>query len=470
LVRIFDYIDDSRERPQLRFLNREGKGFEITQGLAGEPTSEEGCQMNISLDEPELRDDLIAVYGLDAGQPRDPVVVANLIARHTYPGTGIHVAGDSERGREMYSGRIVGISELPSEQNRLSAGNEMHFFELRVAFPLRSLERSLAMTLTATCGEVLAYGGLRLLNLELPRAYTRDFKGPKFGVEGLRNILGVRGRPFLLGICKPSVGITPEQGAANFREAAIGGADIIKDDELLSDPHYSRRTKRVRLYLEAERQAFEATGEHTLYAVNITGEVNQLLANAVEAIDLGASALMLNYLQVGLDSTRLVCEDERVTVPVLGHNAGASSFYGAPGSGVSMSLINGRLPRLCGLDLCILLTQHGKFASSKRECMRTADEMRRPFNGLRPMLPVAAGGVVPGSVGMLYSEYGSDCALGSGGGIFGHPAGPRAGALAFRQAIIAAIQGVDIREASSQSTELRLAVESWGPKKDDIAP
>jgi 2,3-diketo-5-methylthiopentyl-1-phosphate enolase len=407
-------------------------------------------------------EEIVAVYSMDVRRPENPQTKADLISTHTYPGTGTRVAGESSEAREMYSGRVIEISELAPVIGRVPGDAQGPTVEVRVGFPLRAFEDSVAMLLSVTAGEVLAYGGLRLVNLELPTSYVTSFKGPKFGIDGIRDQLGVRGRPFVLAIFKPSLGFLPEEGAIIFREAAIGGADLIKDDELLSDPSYCRRSTRVRRYLEAERQAFEETGEHTLYAVNITGKSDRVLANALEAAELGANALMVNYLQVGLDVTRSICENPRVTLPVLGHNAGASSFYGSRGTGMSMGLINGKLPRMCGLDLCVLLTQHGKFASVKEECIMTADEMRRASQTLRSTLPIAAGGVVPGLVPVLLSEYGPDCAIGSGGGIFGHPQGPRAGARAFRQAITASLGHLDSADVSDRFPELRMALEKWG--------
>lgn len=87
---------------------------------------------------------------------------------------------------------------------------------------------------------------------------------------------------------KPNIGWTPQEGAELFYEAARGGVDVIKDDELLSaDMPFCPMAERVPLFMEMEKRAFEETGEHTLYAVNITDSVARLKDNAYRAIDLG---------------------------------------------------------------------------------------------------------------------------------------------------------------------------------------
>jgi ribulose-bisphosphate carboxylase large chain len=49
-----------------------------------------------------------------------------------------------------------------------------------------------------------------------------------------------------------------------------------------------------------------------------------------------------------------------------------------------------------------------------------------------------------------------------GGGIIGHPGGIAAGIRSVRQAWDAALEGVPMETAASQSTELRQAMEQFG--------
>ena len=56
-----------------------------------------------------------------------------------------------------------------------------------------------------------------------------------------------------------------------------------------------------------------------------------------------------------------------------------------------------------------------------------------------------SGGIVPSTVPKLYKTLGKDFVVAAGGGIHAHPDGPAAGAKAFRAAIEAAMQGVDLK-------------------------
>lgn len=410
----------------------------------------------------EHEEAVIATYFVEVPTEEDVLSRLRELSALFYPGTWTDVMGVSPEQRKRHTAHILGVYEAPPYELEVPTDVPVRRFIVQIAIPLCDVGDSLATLLTQVAGEIIAYGGIKLLDLYLPRAFTASFKGPKFGVQGLREQLGVPERPLLLAIFKPSRGYSPQEGAAIFLEAARGGADIVKDDELLADPSYCRRAERVRLYVQAARQAFEETGERTLYAVNITDRPERLLPNALEALELGANALMINYLQVGLDATRTLCEDPRINVPVLGHNSGTTSLYAGTHAGMSATLANAKLPRLAGADMTIVLSGEGSYPMLRERCLLVARELRGPFHHLRAALPIIASGIVPGRVGRLYADFGADMALASGGSLFGHPAGPQAGARAFRQAIDAVMAGRDLTDAATEHEELRTALQIWG--------
>jgi ribulose-bisphosphate carboxylase large chain len=57
---------------------------------------------------------------------------------------------------------------------------------------------------------------------------------------------------------------------------------------------------------------------------------------------------------------------------------------------------------------------------------------------------------------------GNDCTLLVSGGIHGHPAGTRAGAMAVMQAIEASMEGIDLKEYATEHRELQQALDKWG--------
>jgi 2,3-diketo-5-methylthiopentyl-1-phosphate enolase len=103
-------------------------------------------------------------------------------------------------------------------------------------------------------------GRLKVLDIQFPEKYTAGFQGPRFGIKGIRELLEVKDRPLLNNMIKPCTGYRLKVGAELFRKAALGGCDIIKDDELIADASFNSALGRVKHYMEIERQVYEEKG------------------------------------------------------------------------------------------------------------------------------------------------------------------------------------------------------------------
>ena len=53
------------------------------------------------------------------------------------------------------------------------------------------------------------------------------WRGPRFGIDGLRKAVGVLGRPLLCGVLKP-LGRSPQELAQLATQFVEGGVDVIK--------------------------------------------------------------------------------------------------------------------------------------------------------------------------------------------------------------------------------------------------
>jgi len=80
---------------------------------------------------------------------------------------------------------------------------------------------------------------------------------------------------------------------------------------------------------------------------------------------------------------------------------------------------------------------------------------------LKPVLPVASGGLHPRLVPALMETFGNDFVIQAGGGIHGHPDGTVAGAKAMRQAVDATLYGKTLEEYAKTHKELALALKQW---------
>ena len=369
-------------------------------------------------------------------------------------GTWEKVEEDNAELRTKLAGKLVGYFEIPTAEPYTREA------VVQLAFPIDAWIDNVPMMLLSIAGNCFAYSPkMRLLDVFFPTNLLKNFKGPKFGIPGIRELTGVKDRPLSLHIVKPKMGMTPEQVANQVYQTAMGGADLCKDDEMTSDVYNINYLDRIHAVNKQLEKAEAKTGKHVLYFCSITHEPGELVKRARKAVAEGARGLLICY-SAGLGALREVAEDPRVNVPIFLH----ASHMIAAQPRIAWPVF-AKLCRLCGADMMLTPTYWSSIPMvSMEEGLRTAQVKLAPLGHIRQTFPMPCAGVYPGLAPILVGEYGPDIIIPAGGGMLGHPDGYTAGAKAWQQAIAAAMSGADIIEYARKPEhgELRRAIEKWG--------
>ena len=300
---------------------------------------------------------------------------------------------------------------------------------------------------------------LRLTDIHLPLELAKSFEGPKYGIRGIRKLLKITDRPLVGTIIKPKLGLNPEDHAKVALEAWAGGCDIVKDDENLSSQKFSEFEDRLHETLDARDRAQGETGEKKVYLVNITAETETMLDRADMVIDHGGEYVMVDILTCGWSALQTLRKQD-LRLVIHAHRAGHAMFTKNIVHGVAMRPI-ATIARTIGVDQLHVGTFVGKMSETKAEVLENIDACKTEMYGLKPVLPVASGGLHPRLVPALLEIFGTDVVIQAGGGIHGHPQGTRAGALAMRHAVDAAVQGISVEEYAKTHIELQAAIKTW---------
>jgi ribulose 1,5-bisphosphate carboxylase large subunit-like protein len=413
---------------------------------------------------PESIDDdafVLATYLYRGAAGTDAHRAALELAELQSTGTWTALARETATVRERHAGRVVAIWEVPDHELADGGADGPRDWVIQIGYPAHNIGAQIPLLLATAYGECASSGLVKLIDLKLPRSFVAAFRGPKFGIAGLRELVGAPDRPLLIAMMKPALGLTPAESADVFRELAVGGVDAVKDDELLVEHPWSEMVERVREHARAARNAYEETGHRTLHFVNVTDRPDRMLDRARRAVEAGASGLMVDFMTVGVSALSMLADDPAIAVPVLGHLAFAGAVYASPRTGVSSHLILGKLPRLAGADLIVYPSPYGSLSYARSKHLRLANAMTAPLHGLAPILPVPGGGLHPGMVPAVMADLGSDHGFGAGGALHGHPDGPAAGARAVRQAMDAVARGDSLRVAAAEHRELAAALARW---------
>lgn len=304
-------------------------------------------------------------------------------------------------------------------------GRIEHFAPLRagvfaawISYPVETSALELTQLLNVIFGNTSIKPGIRVADLDLGEPLLNHFPGPRFGIPGLRKLLGVPAGPLLCTALKP-MGKSPAELAELAYRFALGGIDLIKDDHGLTDQPFCPYRERARACADAVARANAHTGKKSLYVPNITAPVPAIAERARFARDAGAGGLLIAPGLTGFDALRTLAADETVNLPLLSHPALLGSFVVGSEHGFDHRVLFGQLQRLAGADASIFPNYGGRFAFGRDECARIAEGCRMAMGRYSPIFPTPGGGMTLDRIPDLLALYGEDVLFLMGGGLYG---------------------------------------------------
>ena len=350
---------------------------------------------------------------------------------------------------------------------------------VRIAYPIDLFELgNLPEILSSIAGNIYGMKSVKTLYWEdvtIPKKMLNSFKGPQYGIKGIRRYLKIKNRPLVGTIVKPKVGLTPKEHAKVAYDSWIGGCDVVKDDENLTSQGFNEFKKRVSLTLKALKKAEKETGEKKVYLANCTAETETMKERIKFVEDNGGNYIMLDIITLGWAGLQTARNFTKL--PIHAHRAGHAMFdrlqQGGEGFGMSMEVI-AQLARMVGVDTLHIGTAYGKMSGGKDEILHIEKEIESEFTkktkeylaqkwyNIKPVFGVASGGVYPGIVPQIMKFMGKDVVIQAGGGVHGHPKGSVTGARAMRQAVDATIKKKSLKGYAKNHPELKEALDKWG--------
>ena len=381
---------------------------------------------------------------------------ANHIAAESSVGTWTKVSTSNTKLMDRLGAKVYKIKKLSKSKAIMC-----------IAYPVELFEaNNIPQMLSDIAGNIYGMGeikNLRFLDFHIPKSYLRTFKGPLFGMEKIRAMVGTRRnrRPHTGTIVKPKVGLSPKKTAEVAYQAWSGGLDLVKDDENLTNQKFCRFNDRIVHVLEAKSRAEEETGETKIYTPNITSNYNTMLKRADYVKDHGGNFVMVDIVVAGFSALQALREQK--ILPIHAHRAMHAAFTRSDHThGMSM-LILAKLARLAGVDQLHIGAAVGKMEGKAKEIREIHEAINKKWGTLKPVFSVASGGLHPGKIYGVYNAYGStDFTFQAGGGIHGHPGGTKKGAMAMRQAADALSKRIPLRTYAKTHKELFDALKQWG--------
>ena len=296
---------------------------------------------------------------------------------------------------------------------------------IKIVFPIENFGSDLGALLTAVYGKISLAPKIKLEDIEFTEPYLQLFRGPRFGISGIREQLGKKDKPLLMSIFKPCLGLKACELGNMFQLQAEAGIDLVKDDEILYDNDFNLTLKR----LEACLQAREKINAKTIYAINLTGQANEILTRAKELEKNGATCILFNYVSYGLPL--LLALRQTISIPIMAHPAFAGAMCMSSNSGLSEQLLIGKLPRIAGADFVLFPSPYGSLAWEKTTTKAIQKGLTNELFHIQSTWPVPSAGVKASMVKEIVLDFGEDIVINAGTAVWEHKESGLAGAKEF---------------------------------------
>jgi ribulose-bisphosphate carboxylase large chain len=409
---------------------------------------------------------ITATYYIET--PFDPEKAANVLAGEQSSGTFVAVPGETAALKERFAARVESVKWLETVQHPAIPGakskeGQYHRATVKVSWSLENFGYNLPVlvsTLQGNLYEITQFTGLKLMDIELPASYGDHFSGPAFGIEGCRQLTSVSDRPLIGTIIKPSVGLTPDETASMVSVLATAGIDFVKDDELMSSTGNSEFNERLDVVMNVINQHADRTGKKVMYAVNISGEIDEMLRRYERVVEKGGTCAMISINSVGLSAAKKICDQGAMAIHA--HRNGWGMLNRHPLLGIDFRAYQ-KIWRFAGVDQLHVNGIQNKFWESDDSVVASIEACLSPLFNQKKPLPVVSSGQWGGQAFETWRRAKTvDLLYMAGGGIMAHPLGAAAGVLALQQAWKAAVDGLTLEEAAKLYPEFGKSVEKFG--------
>ncbi len=282
-------------------------------------------------------------------------------------------------------------------------------FAVQIGLAADTVGQDAGQLINMAFGNTSLHDDVVLKDIAIPDSLAAHFGGPRHGIAALRQRLHLRNRAMTGSALKPQ-GLPPDRLADLAMHMARGGLDFIKDDHGLADQAYAPFAERIPAVAAGVERGVRSTGHPTRYIPSLTGDLDAMRTQAALLRREGLDCAMLAPMVCGFPTMQtLVLEFPDI------------AFFAHPSMGgasrIAPDLLIGGLFRLFGADAVIFPGYGGRFGYSRDLCRDLANKARRTDDGMRPALPVPAGGMTLERSREIVEFYGNDTMLLIGGNL-----------------------------------------------------
>ncbi len=307
---------------------------------------------------------------------------------------------------------IIGIVENIKPDRETS-----NRYMVSISYRTDITELSIPQFFNVLFGNISLKNNIKVSDITFAESFFSAFKGPNYGIDGIRKLLGVYGRALTCSALKP-MGLSVKDLSRKASLLAKGGIDLIKDDHGISNQHFHPFKERVSRCQEAVEKVNVNSKRKTLYFPMVSGRFEEIEEQVRHALREGIRGILIAPMLVGPDTVRYIAG--KYNLIIMAHPALTGTHFHDPTHGIGPSLFLGTLFRMLGADISIFPHAGGRFHFTEKDCLAISNSLRCANGPWKSSFPCPAGGIHMDRISEINDLYGVDTVFLIGGSLMQH--------------------------------------------------
>jgi len=278
---------------------------------------------------------------------------------------------------------------------------KLHKALVKIRFPVLMFQHNLYSILSLVYGEIVIPENVKLISIDFPAIFIDHFKGPQFGLKGIRKKINQYHRPLLMASLKPLNGITEEKFIRFLNQVIDGQVDIIREDENFFNDSLLPFEKKIQIV----SQILKERNKNLLYFPFLSGSWTDMAEKIKLSLEYEIDTFLMNLFPVGLEGLQFLSDTFRCGFLV---NPGYPSFfYEHDLFGIEPSILYGKFIRMAGGDMVMIPSPYKNKTVPHYRSVEVANALTERFENLEPSFPVIYGEIHPEELYTLFTDFGN---------------------------------------------------------------
>ena len=292
--------------------------------------------------------------------------------------------------------------------------NDMLSSNVEISYSNKCVGKEILQLLNVIHGNSSMFNNVKVIDVKLNKL-SKNFPGAKFGIDGLRKIIGHE-KAIIAPVIKPQ-GLSPDDLASIAYKCALAGADIVKEDHNLVNQPYSLFRERVEKISLAVKKANTESGNQCLYFPHVASNFFEIENDIKFAQSFGVGGIMLIPSLVGYSLIHSLSKNDEFDLPILTHPSFSGAYVLSHNTGFTHNMFYATLQRLIGSDMSIFPNVGGRFNFSKDECLSIASDCKSNLGPGKAIFPCIGGGMSLKTAALMKKMYGNNAVYLLGGSL-----------------------------------------------------